>query len=399
MLMNKILRLSFVAVLAMVSALGMAQTTITFDPATVKGANSEKAGPGKVTKDGVTLTLDNGMLGAYNQKTKFYEYRIYKGNTLTVSSTVGAITKVVFTCTAEGTDKQGPGNFTLTEGSTGDYTYEGKVGTWTGSATQFGLVASTNQVRATSVEVTIDNSGTAVTAPVISGEETFYDATTVTITAGEGAAVYYTTDGTTPTDKSTAYTAPFKLTETATVNAIAVKDGKTSDVATKTFTKKEKLVLEGDGTEAKPYSVKDALTILGAGQQTKDSVYVRGVVTDDAKYDSKHHDCNFHLLDATSRTDTIYAYGIKDLGGAAFADGSKLVKGTVVVVKSVLTVYKSTNELNRGSVASYEGTDGISAVKSADRKANTPAYNLSGQRVSAGYKGIVVKNGKKYLMR
>ena len=54
----------------------------------------------------------------------------------------------------------------------------------------------------------------------------------VTITAVEGASVYYTTDGVTePTEASTKYGAPFDITEDMTVKAIAVKDGKTSDVA------------------------------------------------------------------------------------------------------------------------------------------------------------------------
>ena len=39
--MNKILRLTFVALLAMVASFSFAQTTITFDPATDKGANNK----------------------------------------------------------------------------------------------------------------------------------------------------------------------------------------------------------------------------------------------------------------------------------------------------------------------------------------------------------------------
>ncbi len=56
----------------------------------------------------------------------------------------------------------------------------------------------------------------------------------VTITFEDGAKVYYTTDGTDPTISSTPYTAPFAITETNTVKAIAVADGKlTSLVAEK----------------------------------------------------------------------------------------------------------------------------------------------------------------------
>ena len=55
------------------------------------------------------------------------------------------------------------------------------------------------------------------------GDNTFYFNAEVTITADEDASIYYTTDGTEPTDASTLYTAPFNVTTTSTIKAIAVK--------------------------------------------------------------------------------------------------------------------------------------------------------------------------------
>ena len=40
----------------------------------------------------------------------------------------------------------------------------------------------------------------------------------------------------------------------------------------------------------------------------------------------------------------------------------------------------------------------INTVKT-DQRTDTPAYNLSGQRVSANHKGIIIKNGKKYVVK
>ena len=40
----------------------------------------------------------------------------------------------------------------------------------------------------------------------------------------------------------------------------------------------------------------------------------------------------------------------------------------------------------------------INTVKT-DQRMDTPAYNLSGQRVSANHKGIIIKNGKKYVVK
>ena len=76
-----------------------------------------------------------------------------------------------------------------------------------------------------------------VEKPVISGTTPFESSTEVTIAAAEGATIYYTNDGSTPTAASTEYTEALTLEATTTIKAIAVKGGITSEVASKTFTK------------------------------------------------------------------------------------------------------------------------------------------------------------------
>jgi hypothetical protein len=79
-----------------------------------------------------------------------------------------------------------------------------------------------------------------VAAPVISGTTPFAESTSATIScATAGASIYYTVDGSTPTSASTAYSGAIALTDTTTVKAIAVKDGVSSSVTTKVFTKGE----------------------------------------------------------------------------------------------------------------------------------------------------------------
>ena len=64
-----------------------------------------------------------------------------------------------------------------------------------------------------------------LSVPVISAPSVFETPScTVTISAEEGAAIYYTLDGSIPTAASVRYTAPIVLTETATVKAIAVRE-------------------------------------------------------------------------------------------------------------------------------------------------------------------------------
>ena len=60
---------------------------------------------------------------------------------------------------------------------------------------------------------------------------------TVTISAEDGATVYYTTNNQNPTTSSTPYTTPIAITSATTLKAIAVKSGEqTSDVATAAYT-------------------------------------------------------------------------------------------------------------------------------------------------------------------
>lgn len=78
-----------------------------------------------------------------------------------------------------------------------------------------------------------------VAAPTISGTTPFKTSTTASISAESDADIYYTIDGSTPTTESTMYSEAFSLNATTTVKAIAVKDGVSSEVSTKTFTKEE----------------------------------------------------------------------------------------------------------------------------------------------------------------
>ena len=84
--------------------------------------------------------------------------------------------------------------------------------------------------------------------PTISGTDKFSDRTEVTITATPGAIIYYTTDGTVPTNGSQQYNTPITLTETTTIKAIAIEDGHImSDVVGMAFTKESSGGSSSDG--------------------------------------------------------------------------------------------------------------------------------------------------------
>ena len=126
------------------------------------GTDSNNATAYQITKNGVTVEVTSGILGVYNNEN---HYRIYKNQTLTVTSTVGNIAKIEFTCTANDAEKYGPGCFTVTDG---EYNYSGAVGTWTGDAAAVTFTASSNQVRATQIVVTL--AGTTDVENVVVGQ-------------------------------------------------------------------------------------------------------------------------------------------------------------------------------------------------------------------------------------
>lgn len=92
--------------------------------------------------------------------------------------------------------------------------------------------------------------GNNVAAPTISGTTPFTETTSVTMSATSGAEIRYTTDGSTPTTQSTLYSTAISLSSTTIVKAIAIKDGVSSSVATKTFTKTSGGGGEDDGGDA-----------------------------------------------------------------------------------------------------------------------------------------------------
>ena len=221
--MRKFLSLVMMAMLAVGAWAG----EVTFTPATVNGSTS-------MSKDDVTITITGGDLGS-----SYSEYRCYKGQTLTVSALVN-ITKIEFTCTANGTSKYGPGCFASQTG----YSYNGNVGTWVGSSQTVSFTAESNQVRATQIVVTLDD-GTSpvvtVTPPTFSPVAGEVEAgTAVTISAPDAEMIVYTTDGTTPSYANNVgdiYTEPIVVNEAMTIKAIAVDaNDNESAVATAAYT-------------------------------------------------------------------------------------------------------------------------------------------------------------------
>ncbi len=225
--MKKLLLALFAAVFTVSVS---AQTVVTFVAGTDKSANSNAVDNDAITKDGITVTVSNGVLGRTDN------YRCYKNRTMTISSTVGNIASVEVTCTAEEKSEYGPGCFVATDGT---YVYDGKIGTWTGDAALVTLTASGAQVRMEKIVVTtVAADGTVAKPTVKPASGTYYGDQTVTMTAAEGCTIKYkVNDG-----EEKTYAEAFQLTAPGTYTLVSYAqnaDSKKSDEVTTTLELKE----------------------------------------------------------------------------------------------------------------------------------------------------------------
>lgn len=317
-----------------------------------------------ITKDGITLhsTIDSSSTTNAGDYGNGKQYRFYKNSTLEVSSTVGNITKVVFTCTASGTTKYGPGNFTGP--STGAYSYSGTTGTWTGDAASFTLTASGNQVRATKVEVTY----TKVEAGKTTTTLTFADGSDKTFKQGQTEGLEFTNvatlspavDGATinysSSDESIAVVDnkgavlvdASKAGSTTITASYAGNDSYTESSAKYTITITPNLT--GDGTEQHPYTVADAMALNAAGELPSDSVYVKGIISKIDEVDTKSYgNATYYISDNGTTTNQLEIFRGNNIGNKKFTSADQLENGWTVTVKGKLTLFGSTLEMGQGN--------------------------------------------------
>lgn len=216
---------------------GVAQAQVKVVPSAAEGES-----------EGISFTTaKNAGTTAPTYNANYGDLRIYAKGTITITSTVDNMTSIVFNISAQGKKRLAPitaDKGTIATQASGDATV-----TWTGDAStvtftvgdkaDYGTESSkAGQLCFTDFTVMVGQADPDYVAnPVIKpATGTYYAAQEVTITAGEGTTVYYTTDGSEPTTSSSVYTAPFTVSETTTVKAIAVKGENKSEVAESVIT-------------------------------------------------------------------------------------------------------------------------------------------------------------------
>lgn len=464
MLMKKQLRLLLAGLFVMLAG-GMTAKDITFLPSEFAAAtNSDYS----LTKDGVTMTVASSTVTDS-------EFRIFKSQAITFKATGDNLTKIVFTCTANGTAKYGPGNFAATDG----YTFEadGKVGTWTGNASTLTLTAEAAQVRATQIVVTVGEGGgggetpdpqpddpnkagsvnnpytvaqaqevLATLAPNVKTDEVYAKGKISKIdeveTVQYGNATFYISDTGSEEGQLEVFRCVFlekgKFTAAdqikvgdeviicgQLVNYRSSKAAET-DPVTPEFTqgcyvyslngktKADGGDQPGPEPQVTKISVAEALTAINAladGAKSENSFIVKGYIVGTPDFQRKadgslYGNVNFTIADEKGGTATLTVFRAKNFENVNFDEETvtSLKEGDFVEVQGLLQKYVkedvTTPELVSGYLVSINGKDAASvkALKLGE-DTSAPAYNLGGQKVSDSYRGLIIRNGKKLILK
>lgn len=166
-----------------------------------------------------------------------------------------------------------------------------------------------------------------------------------------------------------------------------------------------------DGTVAPPvditntpetaYTVAKAFELIEAGKGLNANVYVKGKISAITEVETtRFFNATYNISDNGEKEgQQLVVFHGKYLGGANFTEEEQINIGDEVIVYGQLVNYKGTYEVNSNNqIYSINGvTAGVQNITVEQNNVNAPAFNLAGQRVNAAYKGIVVKNGKKFL--
>lgn len=178
-----------------------------------------------------------------------------------------------------------------------------------------------------------------------------------------------------------------------------VKDGAVNPELCKGYITKHVQNGTPDVPTIKEITAAEAITIINAledGKTTTEEYIVSGTVSSVTEISAQYGNATFVM-------DGLTVFRCKDFDNKNFTDEDKIQDGDKVKVRGKLQKYVKdgvmTPELSYGYLVELNGQ--TASINDATINVNKAVaiYNLAGQKVSADYKGVVIKNGIKMIQK
>lgn len=169
-----------------------------------------------------------------------------------------------------------------------------------------------------------------------------------------------------------------------------------------TLTVKAAPTVDISNTPETAYTVAKALELINAGEGLDTKVYVKGTVSTITEINTQYGNATYFISDDGTTANQLSVYRGCYLDGEKFTSEDQLEVGDEVVVYGKLVLYNNkTPQITTGSTMySKNGqTAGVNGVTADMTAKDAPVFNLAGQRVSGKFNGIVIQNGRKFINR
>ncbi len=401
--MNKILRISMIAVLALIANFSFGQTIFNFDNdyktlfPDLPGVSSSTSKDGDFktattcTVDGIKVTISKKTSG--NNENRIWasspRLRMYSG-TMTIEAPEGKkISDISFDQTKWGASNKSDVG-TLTKGK------------WVGDANKVVVtIASNTQIKS----LTVTLAGTVITytdVPSVKDLLANYtkdtpnlnlkltNAKVIYVNEFNGTVNTYVREGNAAIELRTlGFDMPVNSTISGTVKVNYAVNYGVPYLKANDATNDESLTIQESTEEAQP--IVATVADIVAKKYINDLVIIKDVkFTKESVTSGTSTRTNYYINDGDQKVQLYDKFQVSDL--ATLTDGE-----TYTIQGLFGQIFKDVPEiLMTKKVAETTGINNITTDATLE---NAPAFNLAGQKVGKAYKGVVIKAGKKFVQK
>lgn len=156
-------------------------------------------------------------------------------------------------------------------------------------------------------------------------------------------------------------------------------------------------IVDISNTPETAYTVAKAHELTAAGEGLATKVYIKGIITEISEVSTQYGNATYSINDTQSTDGQLAVFRGYSLGGEKFTAADEIKVGDEVTIYGQLSVYNGNHQITNSSIYSLNGTTDINSVTTDELDENAPIYNLAGQRVNKSTKGILIQNGKKFI--